>query len=336
MTIYDIAKMAGVSASSVSRVINDKPGVNPETRRKIKTLLEDNNYVPNEIARGLVSRNSRMVGVLVPEGYSLHLMEGAYHITGRLSEVNYGTIILKTGCSEAECAEGIRSIEERNVDAVVLMGSRYANDKVARAVQHFMPKKPVFLLNGEMAGANVYSVISDECGGLSACVKFLVQKGRKHIVYISDAMDRPSSFQKRQGFLQGVRETGIYKDMADTRRFMYEGLNNDIDSGERIMEQALLEHPDTDGLICATDMLACGAVRVLHRKGIRIPEQIAVIGVDNSSFADACYPRLTSLNNMILESGDEIASKLIASLEGHEPKANRIMLLTEIVERETT
>jgi LacI family transcriptional regulator len=102
MTIYDIAKLAGVSASSVSRVINDKPGVNPETRRKIKALLEDNNYVPNDIARGLVTRNSRLVGILVPEAYSIHLMEGAYHITGRLSEVNYGTVIIKTGCTPSE------------------------------------------------------------------------------------------------------------------------------------------------------------------------------------------------------------------------------------------
>ena len=335
MTIYDIAKLAGVSASSVSRVINDKPGVNPETRRKIKALLEDNSYVPNDIARGLVTRNSRLVGILVPEAYSIHLMEGAYHITGRLSEVNYGTVIIKTGCTPSECAEGIRSIGERNVDAVVLMGSRYANEKVAGAIRQFMEKKPVFVLNGEITGPNVYSVISDESGGVCSCVNFLAGKGRRRIVYISDAMDRPSSFQKKQGFLRGARAAGICGE-EDPESLIYEGRNNDIDSGEEIMERILQEHPDTNGLICATDMLACGAVRTLHRKGIRIPDRISVIGVDNSSFALACYPKLTSLNNMILESGDEIASKLIASLEGRKPRASKIMLLTEIVEREST
>ena len=121
MTIYDIAREAGVSASTVSRVINDKPGVNRQTRERVRALLAEHRYVPNEAARGLVTQSSHLVGVLVADIRNQHHIEGAYYIAQELARLGYCALVLNTGRSDEERAAGIRMLETRKAEAAVLM-----------------------------------------------------------------------------------------------------------------------------------------------------------------------------------------------------------------------
>lgn len=330
MTIYDIAREAGVSASTVSRVVNGKAGVNPKTREKIQKLLAENHYVPNEAARGLVTSSSRMVGILVADVRTQHHIEGAYYIAKELSGLDYTCLILNAGNSDEERAKGIRALEQRKVEAAVLMGSIFQTEKIRDEITQHLADVPVFMLNGFIDLPNVYSVLADERSGLKDCVKLLARSGKNRIVFFVD-IPTPSSKLKIEGFTEGMRELG--KHPRDI--WVYSDVEGSLQGGYETMQRAMREHPDLDGVICSLDILSCGALRALQDAGVQVPQQVGVIGVDNSVYAEITNPKLTSLDNMIFDSGVTIAHKLTDCLEGRKTN-RRTLLFTSVVEREST
>lgn len=326
MTIYDIAREAGVSASTVSRVINDKPGVNRQTRERIRALLAEHRYVPNEAARGLVTQSSRLVGVLVADIRNQHHIEGAYYIAQELARLGYCALVLNTGGSDEERAAGIRMLETRKAEAAVLMGSIFQTEAVRDAIACSLPEAPVFMLNGEMDLPNVYSVLSDDRAGTADCVAYLAERGRKRVAFLVD-QPTPSSRLKQLGYEEGAAR-------ADMRALVVSGVEGSVEGGYTAAKALLAGHPDVDGLICSLDIIACGAMRAIADSGRRVPQDVAVIGTDNSVYCDICTPRLTSLNTMVFESGVAIAHKLVDCLEGRSTN-KKTMLFTSIVERES-
>ena len=329
MTIYDIAREAGVSASTVSRVINDKPGVAKEKRARVQALLKKYQYVPNETARGLVTSSSRMIGILVADIRQEHHIAGAYYIAHELSGRGYSSLVMNTGSTEAERVAGIRMLEQRSVEAAVLMGSIFQTETIREAITRSLPQVPVFLLNGFLDLPNAYGVLSDDRGGIADCVRLLARKGRRHVVFLVD-QPTPSSRLKTLGYLDGVRELE-----GSPEPIVYDGVRGDYDGGYETMQCVLREHPDTDGVICSLDLIACGALRAIQDSGLDVPGDISLIGMDNTVCAQVCRPKLTSLNSMALDLGVTIAHKLVDCLEGRGTN-QRTMLFPSIVEREST
>ena len=324
MTIYDIAREAGVSASTVSRVINDKPGVNRATREKVRALLERYHYMPNEAARGLVTSSSRLVGVLAADIRNQHHTEGAYYIAQELSKLGYCALLLNTGGSDEERAAGIRMMQTRKVEAAVLMGSIFETEAVREAIAECLPDVPVFMLNGEIDLPNVYCVLSDDRAGTAAAVAYMAKKGRRRIAFLLDQMT-PSSRLKLQGYEDGVKQLG-------GEGIVISGVAGSVQGGREAMERLLAKAPDIDGVVCSLDIIACGAMQAIADSGHSVPQDIAVIGTDNSIYCEICTPQLTSLNTMIFESGVMIAHKLVGCLEGRSTN-RKTMLFTAIVER---
>lgn len=330
MTIHEIAREAGVSASSVSRVINGKPGVNAQTRAKVLALLKEHNYVMDREVHPYVQEMSRLVGILVADVRTAHHTEGAYHISRELGEKGYSSLIENTGNSDEERIVALRRLKKRNVAAVVLMGSIFQSDAIKEAIEQYLSSIPVFMLNGFINLPNVCSVLSDEKNGVQECVQLLAKKGRRKIAFLLDA-PRPSSSLKEEGFAEGMHRLG----WKQKELWIYRNVDASLSGGYEAVQKLLEEHPDVDGLICALDIIACGAVQAFIRRGIAIPQQVAVVGIDNSLYAEICMPQLTSLDNMILDSGVAIAHKLIDCLEGRKTN-QKTMLFTSIVEREST
>ncbi len=330
MTIYEIAREAGVSASSVSRVINNKPGVNKQMRVKIQQLLEKYHYVPNEAARGLVTSNSKLVGVLIADIRAQHHIRGAYHIANELARHNYFCMILNTGNSDEERTACIQLLRQRQAEAAVLMGSTFRTAAVQVAIEQFLPDTPIFIMNGFIDLPNVYGVLSDERWGIADCVAMLGRKGKRSIAFFVD-QPTPSSALKTEGFIRGMAALG----REEAGLWIYRDVEGSQNGGYEAAKRLLAEHPEVDGLICSQDIIACGAMRAIQKSGRSIPGDVAVIGVDNSSYAEICTPRLTSLDNMIFDSCVTIAHKLVDVLNGDSTN-QRTMLLTSIVEREST
>ena len=329
MTIYDIAREAGVSASSVSRVINNKPGVNAEARERVLKIMKKHNYVPNALARGLVSQSSKIIGILVADIRNVHHTDGAYYIEQELMHMGYCCIILNTGNKDADKCNAVAILERRRVEGVVMMGSVFQSDAVSAAIKRHLSKVPVVLVNGWLNLPNVYGVVSDEQGGVEQCVDLLLSKGRARIAFACDRPFTPSNKLKERGFLQSMQRIGV-----EGARWNY-GTENSLQGGYDVTLRILREHADVDGIIYAVDLLAAGGIHALTDRHIRVPAQVAVIGINNSVYAEICVPRITSLDNKRLDSS-KMAARILLDLLGGKTSVRRIMLLPDLIERDST
>ncbi len=328
MTIYDIAKEAGVSASTVSRVMNGKPGIGEKTRKKVQSLLKKYNYMPNEAARSLSTSETRLIGILLEDIRNAHHALIAYTLEQALTARGYAGIILNTGTSDSAKAEYVRLLTARNVDGVILVGSTYQNSFMKQLIRSELSDIPVVLANGWINLPNTYGVLVDEEKGTERCTDLLLSDGRKHVAFALPS-PTPSNVNKMYGYRKSLRTHGI----PDDQMIVIEDCISPED-GVRAADWLLENHPEADGILFGEDLPAIGFIRRLAEHGIRVPEQIAVIGVNNSSYCSLSHPQLTSLDNRPVEMCEEAVRTLIAALNGETPP-QRIMLLCSIAMRES-
>lgn len=336
MTIYDIAKIAGVSASSVSRVINNKPGINEEKRKQIQALLKEYHYTPNEGARGLVNQSTKIVGVLMEDIRLSHHTESTYVVQQELMKAGYICIALSTGYEERRKAEYIRLMEQRRVDGVILVGSMFCVPEVEEAIRVHLPSTPVVMVNGYLPLPNVYGILIDEEGGVADSVGLLARKGKKDLTFAIN-LPSPANEKKKNGFLRGAQQWHIPPERAN----ICYGPPGDCDSeltiqrGEELTRSVLADRPGTDAIIYSDDLLAIGGLRALEAMGRAVPEEVAVVGIDNTLLGKMCRPSLTTLDNKLVEVNQNAADTLLKVLE-EKSVPHKMMLFPDIIEREST
>ncbi len=328
VTIYEIAEAAGVSASTVSRVINNKPGVKKATKKRVLECLEEHHFSPNETARGLVNQSSKMIGILISDMRTTHHTDGIYYIQREFSRLGYGCLIMNTGYDDADRAHYIQLMNQRRIEAAVLIGSTFQSDLVKDAIEQYLPKIPVIIANGYIDLPNVYGVIADERGGVERCVDLLRRKGYRYPAFAANR-ETPSNHLKMQGFCDGVRRCFPDREplvlVTGSEQAEIEGAVN------RLFE----EHPQTDSVVFSEDPMAAICIRTLHDCGIDVPGQVGVIGINNSFIAEICNPSLTSLDNMLLDLSVAAARSLIDVLQGRHV-VKKMMVYSRLVEREST
>lgn len=326
-TIYDIAKEAGLSAGTVSRIINDKPGIKSETRARVLALLEKYNYSPNEAARGLSRKESKLIGILVADIRNAHHADIAYVLERELTDQGYSPMIFNTGLESENKALSIQRLAQRRVDGAILVGSTFQDALVEQAIQEHLPDKMVVITNGYISLPNVFGVLMDDVGGLTDCVDYMFAKKYERLAFVLPNQT-PANLRKCQGFINGMLAHGtqnalVYKDCVSA------------DEGYAMAKRILSENPDIQGIIYGEDLPAVGAIRALSDMGLKIPDDVAIMGVDNSLYGTLCNPRLTSLDNKLVEMSKEAVRILLAALSNELPQ-HKIMLFANIVEREST
>lgn len=309
MTIYDIAAEAGVSASTVSRVINKKSGIKPSTRKLVESLLEKYNYSPNEAARGLVSQNSRMIGILVSDIRNQHYTEGAYIIEQEFLSRGYCSLIFNTGNESSDKAEYVRLLAQRKVEGAVFIGSSFGTEEVKDAVSTYLSDIPIVIANGTLKLENISAVLADEKSGTAMLVEYLNSIGKKKIVYI-DGEDTPSNHIKRAGYMAGMLSASLPSSVVIA--------DNSYEGGLETMSALLACDDPPDAVICAVDLIAVGALRAVTDMGLRLPEDVSVFGIDNSPYSSISNPRLSSLDTHLRELSLCCARTLLDSLDGKE------------------
>ena len=327
VTIYDIAKEAGVSASTVSRVINNKSTVKEETRERVLEILKKNNFSPNEAARGLVTQNSRMIGILISDVRTAQHTEGIYFVERELSANGYSCLIHYTTKNTSEMARYIHELSRWKVEGVVMIGSIYANEEVLKAVGEYIPTTPVILCNGYLKRPNIYCIISDERGGVKEMVQLFREKGHKHPAMLFNQISSSSS-EKEKGYREGLRE---YYPGEEPAVYYSGSMKEEVDE---LVRNLFVERPKTDAIIFAEDIMAMIGIRTLWDLGKKIPEDVAVAGINNMDYADIAVPRFTSLDNVLHTVSVTAANNLLAILNGKHV-SHKILLPTRIVERES-
>ena len=328
LTIYEIAKKAGVSAATVSRVMNNYPHVQKATRAKVLKVLSECNYIPNNAARSLAMQESKMIGVLVADVRISHHSNAVYYVEHEFSKNGYSCLIHSTGSDPERQEKYIQLLSQKNVDAVVLIGSVYQNTTVQNAIMVNMPNTPVAICNGYLDGPNIYGVVADEKQGVSDCVKILADKGHRNIAFVANHFT-PSNTLKLEGFKEGFAS------------YLPDGEMHVVETGDTIEEicdgtmRVVLDNPGLDAIIFSEDYIATVGLHELAELQVDVPGRIAVFGINNSRYAMIAKPPLSSLDNMLYDTCMLAVRNLLVVLSGE--RANRkIMLGTKVVERKST
>lgn len=332
MTIYDIAKLANCSASTVSRVINGRGGVGPRKREEIENLLKQHNYMPDENARSLVMQTSKTIGILVDNTSSDHMAAGIIQIENELMSRGYFCFIKRIDFTRDGITNGIQTMLRHRVIGVLCMGVIFRDERefLSTELAQYLPSIPIVLVNHmqTLPNPNVYAVGTDERTGFENSVGLLAARGCRNLVLLIDTGRRSTAIIRR-GFELGLQgHPGI-------NGHVLEDLPLDIENGNAICERILKEMPAVDGIIASRAFIAIGVMYALQDRGITIPNQVKIIAEGGTTSCKICRPAMTSLDTMLTPCATLSAATMLDVLSG-KPTAHSVNLQLEIHERATT
>ena len=324
MNIYDIAAKCGVSIATVSRVLNKSPNVRPQTRDKVLAVMQEENYAPNAFAQGLGLGSMRMVGVLCTSLRDPFYAEAVAHVEDYLRGRGMNAILRCTGPSLEEKKQSLFYMLQRNVDAVVLIGSAFREDSDNDHIAEAARRVPVIIINGYVDLPGVYCVTSDEKGAVADLVGRLMSRQRRRILFLYDQLTY-SSQQKLAGYQEGCAAAGIQPDEQLIVR-----VERRLDEVNACIKQLLVKGVSFDAVIGSEDILALGTQKALQRIGLSMP----IIGFNNSTLAKCATPELTSVDNR-LATLCETAMTMLDDLLDKKEVAAHTVIPAQLVERDT-
>ncbi|MFR6276431.1 MAG: LacI family DNA-binding transcriptional regulator [Blautia sp.] len=202
MNIYDIAKLAGVSIATVSRVVNDSPKVSEKTKEKVRAVMAANDYIPNVFARGMSLNSMKTVGIICPSVSDHYMASAVAYLEKNLRNYGYDCILYCSGYDQEDKEISVQMILQKRIDALLLVGSCYAGDKEYGEDITYIKKAseeiPVFIMNGFIDGENIYCMLTDDYQSVFDAVSAMIASGRKQILFLSDSYSY-SAMHKLQG-----------------------------------------------------------------------------------------------------------------------------------------
>ena len=335
MNIYDISEKSGVSIATVSRVLNNNPHVSAKTRQKVLSVMEAYGYVPNAFARGLGLNTMKTIGLLCPNAADPYLAEALAHLERAFRQNGYNCLL---SCTGRELASRIQSVEEmknRHVDGMVLMGSTFIEDKeqdndYIRSVSRSMP---VVLLNGSYPCENVFCVVCDDQRATMEAVQHLLDSGRRRILYLYHSSNY-SGRKKLAGYRMGIENRGLPVDESLIRFFPEDKL-----SVMQVRDYLLTLHQEGlvfDAVLTSEDGLSVGAAKYARTLGLSIPEDLSIIGYNNSNLCLCSDPELTSVDNRLQLICDQCVSTMLAVLQGRKALPQKTVFTGELICRGST
>jgi len=326
-TIYEVSALAGVSLSSVSRVLNDHEHVSKKTKQKVEAAMNELNYRPNTIARSLASNRSNSIGVLVSE---LHgPFYGAMLSTIELELRNAGKHAVITAGHSDETSEkkGLDFLIDRNCDALILHVDAISDDDLITLSKG---KTPFVILNRyipEISDNCFY--LDNELGGYLAA-KYLIEQDHKEIAYISGPITKQDTIERLIGHKKALAEANIpFKD-----NLVYEG-NYLTESGREGINTLINNKIQFTAIACSNDEMASGAMRGARDHKLSLPEQCSIIGFDNAFFTEYLYPQLTTINFPVKDMAKMSAQWILKNVYKQKELEITNMFTPQLIERQS-
>ncbi|MEU9189812.1 LacI family DNA-binding transcriptional regulator [Streptomyces sp. NPDC048484] len=330
-TIHDVAREAGVSRGTVSRVLNGGHYVSPGAQEAVNAAIRRTGYVVNRHARSLITGRSDSIGFLLTEPQERFFEDPNFNVllrgcTQALAAHDIPLLLMLAGTDD-ERRRITRYITAGHVDGVLLVSS-HSGDPVAEQLRDagvplVMCGKPIGV------GSKVSYVAADDRDGARDMVRHLVSLGRRRVGMVTGPLDTPGGVERLAGYREVLTEAGIELD----ERLVASG-DYSRASGEAGAELLLERAPDMDAVFVASDLMAQGVLSALHRAGRSVPEDVAVGGFDDSSAAVASSPELTTIRQPYDRISSEMVRVLLAQIGGEDPAA--VILPTELVKRQST
>lgn len=327
MTIKEVAQQAGVSPASVSRYLNGGPLSN-DKKETIRKVIEETGYEPDPMAQTMRTGRGEQIGIIVPQIDSESSALIIAGISERLRERNFLTIL---GCTDQDRDRELRylhSMQNNQIAGIILMGSNMTPE-LREAIE--TSSKPVVITGQNFI--DMPCVYHDDYGAVKALTERIIARGRRHILFMSATEEDPAAGKaRRNGFIAAIREAGL-----DVREVMVETeADFTPQSGAAAMRTALMENPEIDGVVCATDLMALGAMIAIQDTGRKIPNNVSIAGVGDSWVDDLAEPALTTAHLYYKQCG-EVAAEMLLDLidQGEDAPIVQKRLEYTIVDRDS-
>lgn len=334
-TLESIAKLAGVSRGTVSRIVNNQPGVKAAVRDKVLRIIEETGYHPNAQARSLAGGKTQNIGVAVfgnsPNFLSHHIFYEVLQGVQSHLTLNFYDLLLFANRSESDHEYWKRIGDKRKVDGLIVMGENIREEYLA----YYHEKELPFVLVGKRHFHQIplQCVTSDYRNGAYQATKHLLEQGRKKILFLRGYPDTYHEGEKLAGYQQALKEAGVSLDLAliidaqARQDLAYEKTKQFKQSGHFF-----------DGIFAGNDLMAMGSIEALQEEGVHVPKEVAVIGYDDIQAASYFSPKLTTVRQNKQALGEKATELLMSLMSGGLDKneGHDILIPNELIIREST
>lgn len=334
MNIYDISEKAGVSIATVSRVLNGNQNVSEKTRRKVLDVMERYGYTPNAFARGLGLNTMKTIGLLCTDASNIFQARAISFIEQQLHTAGYNSFLCCCGYDLEKKKSSMNLLLNKKVDGIILISSHfvYGTKEENQYIIDAGAQVPVMILNGEVDAPNVYGVLTDDAAGVYKAVEKLAGDGLKRILHFYHS-NSYSGKKKLEGYLKGVKDFGLEFDEKLLQ--FYEESLQDIPGTAEYLWNLWNEGLRFDGIITSDDELALGALKFAKMAGLKVPEELSIVGYSNSMLATSGLMELTSVDIKLEKICQHLIDSLLRVFRGEEiPQQSYFN--GELMERETT
>ena len=317
ITIYDIAEEAGVSASTVSRVLNGSASVRKEKKERIQSLIKKYNFKPNALAKGLSDTATKNIGIIVADVRNPYY--SALFVACEMAAEKRGyNVGLTNSLDEIEReSHELDLFAQQQVDAIIQMGGRVddliTDDGYAEKVRGICSNIPI-VVTGKLDKTPVYSVVIDEAQAMNLVMEHLISQGHEKIAMVGGNMSVASTFYKYQRYHENLKYRGIREQGEYVVNSSY-----DPESGYEAMNKIFKLRDIPTAVIAINDFAASGIIRSIREHKLHIPEDISIVSFDNTYIADLTYPKLTSIDYDYGHYGEILINTAIAAANGEKP-----------------
>lgn len=311
MDMRDIAKIAGVSSATVSRVINRLSSVKPETAEKVRRIIDELKFIPNGSATTLKYGRSGTYGLIIPDITNPFFPEFIQSFEGILAGTDHNMIMATTASNPSRTQQTIHRMLVRQVEGIALLASEIETEPVEAMMRN---RVPLVTMDRRLVGNGLSDVSVDSTGGMKHAVEHLRDLKHIRIAYIGGSSGPTISDHRLDSFLRAMKNLGL----AVIPEYLRVG-NYRVSGGESAMAELMQLRTLPTAVITANDLTAIGALRVIHRKGFTVPGDFSIVGFDNIELSDIIHPPLTTLHLP----RHELARKFVDALEGFSPDSHK-------------
>ncbi|MGI6777720.1 MAG: LacI family DNA-binding transcriptional regulator [Acetivibrionales bacterium] len=323
----DVAKLAGVSSSTVSLVINNSPRVSAETRKNVLKAIDTLNYIPNGYAVSLRQRSRECFGVLVPDVSNPYYIEIIKGLKDKCNQEEIPLQILETLYDEKTEAKQIEFLKSIRTTGYVFIGTY----KDSRMISELGSCNIVFVDKIDESG-KIPSILIDNRQSLYEATAYLIKKGCRNIWYLSQTPFTEPLAERLQGYKDAMLNNNLNPE--DKIILSVESCLNKLESGYNNIK-CVLDKTVPDAVVTSSDLIALGAIRGIYERGLKVPDDISVIGFDNIDFAKYCIPSLTTINQPRYQMGEIAYSYLTQSTMIVNQISNKVILKSDFIIRDS-
>ncbi|WP_297422257.1 LacI family DNA-binding transcriptional regulator [Clostridium sp.] len=326
VTIKDIAKIANVSHTTVSRALNNSPYINEETKVKIKALAKELNYVPNYSAKSLVLLKSYVIGVFfssITEGTSDTFFHEIIKGINKVIDKEYNLVI--RGIDDYKYSH---PIDNKNFDGIIVVSQSKSDDKF---IETILEKNiPTVVINRNIDKDGLVNIMSDDTKGVYEAVNYLIKNNHEKIALIQGNKEFESTVYRKKGYIKALEDNNI----PINENYIISG-RYDLLSGYENMKKLLKLEDKPTAVFCANDDIGVGAMKAVFEEGLSVPEDISIIGFDDSNFCNYVTPPLTSVRKDSLSMSQYGGINLLNLIKNKEVPKEKVYIQSKLVIRKS-